>query len=120
LGIGSQGTIAEAYPASGGVWDAGIRFSSGVLSKAKAILEQNSPNPFAQNTTIGFWLPQAYEEVTLTISDVRGRVVKTFRNSYGAGRQQVSLDAKELPPGVYFYTLEAGEFRATRSMVVQE
>lgn len=120
LGFDSQVTAAEAYPASGGLWDVAILFSSGVMSSSKAILEQNAPNPFAQSTVIGFWLPQAYEAVTLTLSDARGRVVKVLQNSYGAGRHEIMLEAKELSAGLYFYTLEAGDFRVTKRMIVQE
>ena len=120
LSIGSQYTPAEAYHQSGDLHDVAIHFSSGVLSGGKVILEQNTPNPFAERTTIGFSLPQAYEEVTLTISDSQGRALKVFRNAYSAGRHEISIDAKELSQGVLFYTLEAGKFRTTRSMIIQE
>jgi hypothetical protein len=91
------------------------------------VLEQNTPNPFGERTTIGFTLPASRslsgveaEEVTLTITDAQGRVVKLFRGNYGEGRHTLELEAKDLPRGVLFYTLKVGNFSATRGMIVQE
>jgi len=47
-------------------------------------------------------------------------VVKLFRGNYGPGRHTLTLEAKDLPRGVLFYTLRAGSFFATRKMALQE
>ena len=127
LGINSTYTVAEAYGRENdALLDLGIRFSSGVLASGAVVLEQNTPNPFGERTVIGFTLPrslsgaEAVEEVTLTITDAQGRVVKLFRGNYGAGRHTLTLEAKDLPRGVLYYTLRAGSFFATRGMLVQE
>jgi len=80
-------------------------------------LYQNQPNPFAGKTTIGFYLPNA-GEATLTITDVRGRVLKVFKGEYGRGMHQIQLDGEDLPAGVLQYTLISGDFTATRKMVL--
>ena len=127
LGINSTYTVAEAYGRENdALLDLGIRFSSGVLASGAVVLEQNTPNPFGERTVIGFTLPrslsgaEAAEEVTLTITDAQGRVVKLFRGNYGAGRHTLTLEAKDLPRGVLYYTLRAGSFLATRKMALQE
>jgi hypothetical protein len=128
LGISSAYTVAEAYSRqTNDLLDLGIRFSSGVLTSGAVVLEQNTPNPFGERTVIGFTLPASRslsgveaEEVTLTITDAQGRVVKLFRGNYGEGRHTLTLEAKDLPRGVLYYTLRAGSFSATRSMILQE
>ncbi|MFM9947253.1 MAG: dockerin type I domain-containing protein, partial [Saprospiraceae bacterium] len=142
LGVSSSYTVAEAYRQNGALLDLGIRFSSGVLASGAVVLEQNTPNPFGERTTIGFTLPASAstlastlastplsqrlsqrseaQEVTLTITDAQGRVVKLFRGNYGPGRHTQELEAKDLPAGMLFYTLRVGNFSATRGMIVQE
>ncbi len=58
LGVSSAYTVAEAYGRqTNDLLDLGIRFSSGVLASGAVVLEQNTPNPFGERTTIGFTLP---------------------------------------------------------------
>ena len=120
LGVSSGHTVAEAYSRTNQLWDLAIHYNSGVLSSGSIVLEQNTPNPFGEQTKIGFSLPQACDKVKLTITDVQGRVVKTVEGSYEAGRHELILLAKDLPKGVLLYTLEAGAFTASRRMVIQE
>ena len=120
LSVSSGHTVAEAYSRTNQLWDVAIRYNSGVLSSGTIVLEQNTPNPFGEQTKIGFSLPQACDKVKITITDVQGRVVKTVEGSYEAGRHELILLAKDLPKGVLLYTLEAGAFTASRTMVVQE
>ena len=82
-------------------------------------LEQNTPNPVAEVTTIAYTLATA-GEVTLNIQDVQGRTV-LVRNLEGvAGRNVTTLNVSELggATGILSYTLTAGDFSATKKMVV--
>ncbi|MBC6996024.1 T9SS type A sorting domain-containing protein, partial [Lewinella lacunae] len=56
---------------------------------------------------------------TLTVQDAAGRLLLTRKLEATAGRNQVTLTAGELgAAGVLTYTLTAGDFTATRKMVV--
>lgn len=81
-------------------------------------LGQNYPNPFNPSTRIEFSLPQS-EFVNLRVFDLLGREVATLVNEEKvAGSYRVTFDAKAIPSGVYYYVLNAGSFRQTRSMLV--
>lgn len=81
-------------------------------------LNQNYPNPFNPSTTIKFDLPKN-EFVSLKIYDILGREISTMLNQkIDAGNHEVTFDAKNLPSGIYFYTISAGEFKATKKMIL--
>ncbi|HRK82676.1 MAG TPA: GEVED domain-containing protein [Saprospiraceae bacterium] len=116
LSVSSRLTRAEAYDRNSRTLDVSLNFGSRELTEEYA-LYQNQPNPFAGKTMIGFYLPNA-GETTLTITDVRGRVLKVFKGEYGRGMHQIQLDGEDLPAGVLQYTLISGDFTATRKMVL--
>ncbi|MEO0337653.1 MAG: T9SS type A sorting domain-containing protein [Bacteroidota bacterium] len=81
------------------------------------MLFSNQPNPFTDMTMVNFQLPKA-SRVTVTINDVNGRVVKSFQQNFEAGQNQIQLTSKDFPvPGVYYFTLSAGEFTATDRLI---
>jgi hypothetical protein len=82
-------------------------------------LHHNYPNPFNPVTSIRFELPEQ-QQVTLTIYNLLGQVVTTLASNqfYGAGVHTVELDASRLSSGIYFYCIQAGQWQATRKMVV--
>jgi hypothetical protein len=80
-------------------------------------LEQNYPNPFNPTTTIEFSLPYA-TDYTLTIYNVTGQVVDQFSGSADAGIQSITWNASGSASGIYFYKLNAGDFSATKKMVL--
>jgi large repetitive protein len=118
LNLNSRYTTAEAYK-GGEVVNVGLNFNA---SKASANYElyQNTPNPFAGESIIGFNLPAA-GAATLTIQDVTGRTLKVINGQYAKGYNQVSLKSTELSAtGVLTYTLKAADFTATRKMIIVE
>jgi len=81
-------------------------------------LEQNRPNPFNPVTEISFSLPQACQ-VMLDLYNITGRKVATVASGqFEAGNHSVTWDASEQASGVYFYRFQAGEFEATRKMLL--
>lgn len=81
-------------------------------------LEQNYPNPFNPETVISFSLPKA-GLATLKIYDALGREVATLTNHVmAAGEHQIRWHSNGLASGVYFYRLHAGEFAATRKLLI--
>ena len=81
-------------------------------------LSQNYPNPFNPSTKIEFRIPKA-GLVSLKIYDLLGREVKTLvSEEMQAGNYTISFDASSLSSGIYFYTLNTGEFISTKKMVL--
>ncbi|MDP2883783.1 MAG: right-handed parallel beta-helix repeat-containing protein [Ignavibacteria bacterium] len=80
-------------------------------------LSQNYPNPFNPMTTIQFALPKNHH-VTLKVFDASGKQVETLvAQELEAGYFTVGWQA-EVPSGVYFYRLQAGEFVETKKMIL--
>jgi DNA-binding beta-propeller fold protein YncE/fibronectin type 3 domain-containing protein len=81
-------------------------------------LGQNYPNPFNPTTTIEYAMPQA-GVVTLKVYDVLGREVTTLVNERkAAGNYAVPFNGSGLASGVYFYKLTAGNFTATKKLLL--
>jgi hypothetical protein len=82
-------------------------------------LYQNYPNPFNPTTNIRFALPKA-SNVTLKIYNVTGQLVETLlRNErVTAGVNEVSFNASRLSSGIYFYTIQADNFKQSRKMML--
>ena len=86
-------------------------------------LHQNHPNPFNPVTTLCYDLPED-ARVNITIYDMMGRVVKTMVNAQqNAGYKSVRWNATNdngapVSAGLYLYTIQAGEFRKTKKMIL--
>ncbi|HIB60595.1 MAG TPA: T9SS type A sorting domain-containing protein, partial [Candidatus Marinimicrobia bacterium] len=83
----------------------------------------NFPNPFNPVTTLRYDLPED-SQVSIMIYDIMGRKVKTLVNkSQNAGFKATIWDAtndlgQPVSAGIYLYTIQAGDFRQTRKMVL--
>ena len=101
-----------------------------VLTPKETVLLANYPNPFNPET----WIPYQLAEpavVTLHIYAVDGRLIRTLalghqpvgmyqhksRAAYWDGQNQFG---EPVASGVYFYTLKAGKFTATRKMLIRK
>jgi hypothetical protein len=86
-------------------------------------LGQNCPNPFTHSTVMFFALPFT-SDLTLRVYDVTGRIVAHLAEGhYAAGHHTIQWDGRDqggrrVSPGVYIYTLNAGEYSAMRKMIV--
>ena len=84
----------------------------------KFVLSQNYPNPFNPSTTIKFALPNA-SMVKLAVYDILGREVTVILNEFRqAGKYEANFNASALASGVYFYRIEAGDFREVKKMLL--
>ncbi len=79
---------------------------------------QNYPNPFNPTTVISFALPKE-AHVIVSVFNALGQMVEELVNSNrNAGLHSVSFDASSLTTGIYFYTVNAGEFVSTKKMLL--
>jgi hypothetical protein len=68
-------------------------------------LEQNIPNPFHENTTIKYYLPNDTRTASITITDLSGVQLKTFDLGGSKGFGQVLISGGAFAAGTYIYTL---------------
>jgi len=101
-----------------------------ILTPKETALLANYPNPFNPETWIPYQLAMS-GDVTVRIYDVNGRWVRTLtlghqpagiyqnrsRAAHWDGRNALG---EPVASGVYFYTLSAGEFTATRKMLIRK
>lgn len=101
-----------------------------VLIPKETALLANYPNPFNPETWIPYQLSKP-TDVTLTIYDIKGSVVRALdlghqragvyqtrgRAAYWDGRNAIG---EPVASGLYFYTLAASDFTATRKMLIMK
>ena len=81
-------------------------------------LEQNYPNPFNPITQITFALPKA-SIVELKVFDILGQEISTLiKEEKSTGIYKINFNGSNLPSGVYFYRLQAGDFVETKKMIL--
>ena len=97
---------------------------------AKFALLQNYPNPFNPETWVPYWLAKD-AHVTISIYNAKGQAVRILnlgkkqageyvikeKAAYWKGRDSFG---EKVASGIYYYTLQAGEFRATQKMVIMK
>jgi len=77
-----------------------------------------SPNPFNPRTVLSYQLPVA-GSVSLRVYDMAGRLVGTLVDGWrSAGTHELTFDASDLPSGMYFARLEAGEYVAVQKLIL--
>jgi hypothetical protein len=111
----------EAYDKADRYLTAELRFAGadGQLSLGEEyVLHQNRPNPFRDETIIGFELPRA-GQATLVLTDMSGRTLRMYRGEFGQGYNEFRIHRSDLQAsGVVYYRLTADDFAATRKMVI--
>ena len=100
-----------------------------IIPQATALLA-NYPNPFNPETWIPYQLATP-AEVTLTIYDTNGEAVRRLEvghqptGMYQSRSRALNWDGRNgrgesVASGLYFYTLSAGEFTATRKLLIKK
>lgn len=85
---------------------------------AEFVLSQNFPNPFNPSTRINYFIPKE-SFVNIKVYDFLGREVQELVNEIKpTGSYELMFDASSLPSGTYFYTIVAGEYSATKKMLI--
>ena len=83
-------------------------------------LSQNYPNPFNPSTKISFSLSEK-SNVSIKVFDVLGReIAELINTTKEAGSHEVTFDASNLASGLYVYTINAGNFTASKKMMLMK
>jgi len=86
-------------------------------------LGQNYPNPFNPSTHVKFYVPKT-ALVSVRIYDILGREVyklvdeKLTPGTYTVNWNSINNDGDYVASGVYFYQMTAGDFTATKKMIL--
>ncbi len=129
------GSISAFYDVEEAVFAAAKEFITSAVTSVKnpgaipsrgIVLEHNYPNPFNPATTILFTLSDdaagrssSLTSAAITIYDVLGREVDSIRlDRLASGRNSVVWNAENIPGGVYFYSLRAGNFSESKRMLL--
>ena len=119
---GNGQTIINQYSISLNETLGEIKSPNGILT-SYCNLNDNYPNPFNFITNITYRL-QIDFLVSITVYDMRGKVIRHLVNEVqNAGSKTVEWNAIDnlghpVSAGVYFYSLEAGDFRQTKKMIL--
>lgn len=97
----------------------GCTANKGETVDNELILFRNYPNPFTGHTTIEFTLSKD-TPVTLSVSDVTGKQITVLLNNEikAEGTHLRTFDGSKYAAGMYYYTIQAGEYTATQKMIL--
>ena len=100
-----------------------LNLSDASNTPEKFKLNQNYPNPFNPVTSLSYNLPKG-SYVSIIIYDMLGNVINNLVNTnQSSGFKSIQWDAtnnqgQPVSGGVYLYTIEAGDFRQTKKMIL--
>ena len=84
------------------------------------VLDQNVPNPFAEQTTITYTLTDGVQKAQMLFYNIEGKLIQSVDLSNTAGQGQINVFANDLSTGVYTYSLVVnGQIKGTKRMVKQ-
>lgn len=92
------------------------------IINSRSIVEtniKNYPNPFTKQTTIEFTLKEDVP-VSLIVSDLTGKQIAVLLDSEQKlkGTHQAIFDGNNYPAGMYYYTIQVGDYVATQKMTL--
>jgi hypothetical protein len=83
------------------------------------VLNQNVPNPFAEQTVISYSIPESVQKANILFYDSNGKMINNVEIKE-RGNSQLNVFANDLSTGIYTYSLVAdGQIVATKKMVKQ-
>lgn len=96
-----------------------VRSATGIINNETPVsfyLSQNFPNPFNPSTRINYGLAKS-SFVNIIIYDITGKRVKELANEYQtAGNYYADFRADNMPSGIYYYRIQAGDFSEVKKM----
>jgi hypothetical protein len=118
--INSAYTEGVAYDAKGSGSPVQLSFGNKAASSEKAVLLTNRPNPFSNQTTLSFTLPEA-SVAKLTVCDLLGKVLMISEKMFAKGLNEVVFDATMTPSvssGIFVVRLQTATGVAEQKIVL--
>ncbi|MGE5682033.1 MAG: T9SS type A sorting domain-containing protein [Bacillota bacterium] len=113
--IGQNG-ISKLWISSSPV--TGVNDNANKTGLKSFVLNQNYPNPFNPETIISYSIPKGLN-VRLKIYDMLGKEVAALVDEFkSAGSYSVQFNASSLPSGLYIYTIQAGEYKDSKKLML--
>ena len=113
--VNSDITKKEAYNSSLEKMEVELEFRN---TNSSFELMQNRPNPFANSTEISFNMPEN-SKYELNIYNITGKLIFKTSGSAEKGLNSININKSQInATGVLYYTLKAGQYSATKKMVV--
>ena len=118
IAINDRVTPAEIYTSENyEIHNIKLEFESSKDGNVQFELLQNEPNPFSEYTEIRFTLPNA-DEATLKLFDVSGRLIHSQNGAFAQGLNKITISSDIIGSGgLIYYSLESGNFSATKKMI---
>ena len=118
-----QGEMAvEAYRSDATLMNIELKFNKLTLTSAQRALNfevyQNHPNPFREETTIGFEIPES-GQAALNVFDLKGQVVYHTEAYFEKGYNEVKISSTDLGnSGIYYYQVGTKGQSTTKKMIL--
>lgn len=81
-------------------------------------LNQNFPNPFNPSTTVSFTIPKASAVKLIIYNQIGQKVGELVNKNLEAGSYSYNWNAENHSSGMYFYELQANDFKSVRKMTL--
>ncbi len=81
-------------------------------------LNQNYPNPFNPSTTVSFTIPKASTVKLIIYNQIGQKVGELVNKNLEAGSYSYNWNAENHSSGMYFYELQANDFKSVRKMTL--
>jgi hypothetical protein len=118
LAITSDITNSEAYNSALEKSDIILKYSADNEMKTGLVVYQNNPNPFIENTTIGFEISKP-GTVVLEVYDMNGRLIYNDSRYFSEGSNKFVLNGNLInTSGVLSYTISTAEEQVHKKMVL--
>ena len=95
-----------------------IGSGSSLENNKGAFMQQNIPNPFIDQTTISYQLPEESTTAEIIVFDLNGRLIKTY--PVNKNQSQLTIRASEIGSGLFIYSLvQNGQELLSKKMVIK-
>ncbi len=116
LTITDNKITSEAYDNEFNIHNMHIEFRNTIENKGDYALYQNIPNPFVNETTIAFYLPES-QYAAITFTDITGRILKKISKYFHKGKNSITVSFDDMVSGVIYYKLETEKYTSTKKMI---
>ncbi len=92
--------------------------NSTIKVSEKAFMEQNIPNPFTDQTTIRYQLPENSTSAEIMVMDLNGTLIKSY--AINKNQSEIIVKSSEIGKGLFIYSLvQNGQEIVTKKMIVK-